>query len=33
MGAKKYSIVATFLQNEDYKDPSQYPIEKRKVKN
>ncbi len=33
MGAKKYSIVATFLKNEDYKDPSQYPIEKRKVKN
>ena len=33
MGADKYSIVATFLEEEDYAEPSNFPIEKRRVKN
>lgn len=32
MGAPKYAIVATFLHEEDYIDPSSYPINERKVK-
>lgn len=33
MGASKYTIVATFLKDEDYLDPQNYPIRKRKIKN
>ena len=33
MGAEKYTIVATFLKEEDYADPSKYPIKKRMMKN
>ncbi|NQZ65641.1 MAG: YqaJ viral recombinase family protein [Mycoplasmatales bacterium] len=32
MGAKKYAIVATFLEEEDYLNPSEFPINKRMVK-
>ena len=33
MNANRYSIVATFLEEEDYLKPEDYPIEKRIVKN
>ena len=33
MGARKYTIVATFLQEEDYANPSNYPIRERRMKN
>lgn len=33
MGVTKYSIVATFLKEEDYINPDMYPIEKRITKN
>ncbi len=33
MGVKKFWIVATFLEEKDYLDPENYPIEKRKIKN
>ena len=33
MPAKNFSIVATFLKEEDYANPEQYPIRKRVVKN
>lgn len=33
MGVENYSIVATFLQEEDYANPSNYPIEERITKN
>lgn len=33
MGSKTYWIVATFLEEEDYLDPKNYPIKKRKIKN
>lgn len=33
MGSKKYSIVATFLKEEDYENPENYPIRERKMKN
>ena len=33
MNATHYSIVATFLKDEDYENPKKYPIEKRKIKN
>lgn len=33
MGVDKFWIVATFLKEEDYLDPDNYPIEKRKLKN
>lgn len=33
MGADKYAIVATFLKDEDYKNPEDFPIKKRIIKN
>ena len=33
MNATHYSIVATFLKEEDYQNPEKYPIKERKVKN
>ncbi len=33
MGVDKFWIVATFLKDEDYLNPSDYPIRKRKLKN
>ncbi len=33
MGVDKFSIVATFLEEEDYEKPEKYPIHKRKMKN
>ncbi len=33
MGAKKFSIVATFLKEEDYVNPDNYPIRERRMKN
>lgn len=33
MNVKEYWIVATFLKNEDYENPNQYPIKKRRLKN
>ena len=32
MGLKQYAIVATFVEEEDYKNPEAYPIEQRKTK-
>ena len=33
MGVSNYSIVATFLKEEDYAKPERYPIEERRTKN
>lgn len=33
MGVEEYWIVATFLKDEDYLNPNEYPIKKRKLKN
>lgn len=33
MDADKYTIVATFLKEEDYADPESYPIKERRMKN
>lgn len=33
MGADRFSIVATFLRDEDYANPENYPIKERKLKN
>ena len=33
MGVEKFWIVATFLKEEDYKNPKDYPIKERKIKN
>jgi len=33
MGAKTFSIVAIFLKNEDYDDPSSVDVDKRIIKN
>lgn len=33
MNVPHYSIVATFLEEQDYEKPEEYPIEKRKMKN
>lgn len=33
MGADKFAIVATFLKEEDYVNPSAYPIKERRTKN
>ncbi|AAT27794.1 MAGa7180 family putative nuclease [[Mycoplasma] mobile] len=32
MGVEEFAIVATFLKNEDYENPENYPIKKRKIK-
>lgn len=32
MGVEKFAIVATFLKEEDYLNPENYPIKKRKIK-
>ena len=33
MGADKFAIVATFLKEEDYLNPEDYPIKERRIKN
>lgn len=33
MGVEEYWIVATFLKDEDYKNPDEYPIKMRRLKN
>lgn len=33
MNSPRYSIVATFLKEQDYLDPENYPIKERKIKN